>query len=205
MQNKIRAPRPEAVLAQTEPSGDDRSSSAHRVGLTALLCAIVGCASSTLGARGPADELTSPATPATSLVSASARAKEAHAVEAPSMARGGAARSKDDRADLPWLSPSHVGAAVRARHDEFQACQALGDLESRREDGAVTVGWEVRPDGSVNDVTVGPSTFQSARINACVLSVAKQVTFPRSASPANISWTLEFRGASAHAPLATVR
>ena len=94
---------------------------------------------------------------------------------------------------------------MRAHHEDFQACQALGDLESRREDGAVTVGWLVLPDGSVNDVTVGPSTFQSSRINACVLNVAKQVTFPRSGSPANISWTLEFRGASSHAPIATVR
>ena len=204
MQNKIRAPRPRAVLAQTEPSGDNRRSSAHRVGLAALLCAIVGCASSTPSARNAADEQTSRQPAAGSSASASTQGEEvARAAEAPSM-RSGTGRSSD-RADLPWLSPSHVGAAVRAHHEDFQACQALGDLESRREDGAVTVGWLVLPDGSVNDVTVGPSTFQSSRINACVLNVAKQVTFPRSGSPANISWTLEFRGASSHAPIATVR
>lgn len=172
--------------------------------MAALVCAIVGCASSTLEARDAADEPTSRQTPAASSVATSVQhGEQARGRKAPAMARG-AARS-GERADLPWLSPSHVGAAVRAYHQDFQACQALGDLESRREDGAVTVGWLVLPDGSVNDVTVGPSTFQSTRINACVLDVAKQVTFPRSGSPANISWTLEFRGASSNAPIATVR
>jgi hypothetical protein len=108
-------------------------------------------------------------------------------------ASAAAAASTDE---LPWLSPSHIGAAVRAHHGDFQACQALGDLESRREDGAITVGWLVRPDGTANDVTLGPSTFASSRINTCVLDVAKQVTFPRSAAPTNVSWTVKFLGAS---------
>jgi hypothetical protein len=103
--------------------------------------------------------------------------------------------------DLPYLSPSHIGAAVRAHHADFQACQALGDLESQREDGAVTVGWAVQPNGSVNGVTLGSSTFASGGINACVLGVAKKVTFPASAAPTQVSWTVKFRGAP-HAPLA---
>jgi hypothetical protein len=204
MQKKFRAPRLVAVLAQTEPSGDKRRSGTHRVGLTALLCAILGCASGTPGARDAADELVSPQASVPAAETSSTRREEALADATPPAGRSRASRSSD-RSDLPWLSPSHVGAAVRAHHDDFQACQALGDLESRREDGAVTVGWLVLPDGSVNDVTVGPSTFQSARINACVLHVARQVTFPRSGSPANISWTLEFRGAASHAPIATAR
>ena len=190
-------------MAQTETSSDKRRSSAHRVGLAALLCAIVGCASSTPGARDADDEVASLETEATTSAPSTARhGDEARDREAPSMARGGAAVRHG--AELPWLSPRHVGAAVRAHHEDFQACQALGDLESRREDGAVTVGWLVLPDGSVNDVTVGPSTFRSPSINSCVLDVARQVTFPRSGSPANISWTLEFRGAASHAPIATV-
>jgi hypothetical protein len=97
--------------------------------------------------------------------------------------------------EVTWLSPSHIGAAVRAHYGDFQACQALGDLESRREDGAVTVGWLVKADGSVNQVTVGASSFTSSRINTCVLDVARQVTFPRSAAPTQVSWTVKFRGA----------
>lgn len=95
--------------------------------------------------------------------------------------------------EVAWLSPGHVGAAVRARQGDFQACHVLGDLESRGEDGAVTVGWLVRPDGSVNDVQLGRSTFESPRINACVLGVARQITFPRSAAPTNVSWTVRLR------------
>lgn len=118
---------------------------------------------------------------------------------------GGTATSDHDEPALDWLSPSHVGAAVRAHHGDFQACQALGDLESRREDGAVTVGWLVKPDGSVNQVTVGHSTFTSRRINACVLDVARQVTFPRSAAPTQVSWTVKFRGAPEGALAASTR
>ncbi len=104
-------------------------------------------------------------------------------------------------AELPWLSPSHIGAAVREHQGEFQACQALGDLVSRREDGSVTVGWAVQANGAVKQVTVGPSSFDSNRINGCVLGVARQVRFPASASPTHVSWTVKFRGA-AHEPVA---
>lgn len=115
---------------------------------------------------------------------------------APSLAHAAGAPQGEPDGEVRWLSPSHVGAAVRARHVDFQACQALGDLEARREDGAVTVGWLVKADGSVNQVTVGHSTFASRRINACVLDVARQVTFPRSAAPTEVSWTVKFRGAT---------
>lgn len=63
------------------------------------------------------------------------------------------------------------------------------------------MGWLVRIDGSVDDVTVGPTSFANERINRCVLSVARRVTFPASSVSARVSWTVKFRGNSA-APLA---
>ena len=167
-----------------------RRAASHCLGFAAVMYALVGCA----GAGTPALNAAAPA-----------HAETPVAVAAPSPARPAVERASTHVAphdeELPWLSPSHVGAAVRAHHGDFQACQALGDLESSREDGAITVGWLVRPDGGVKDVTVGPTTFRSARINACVLDVAKQVTFPPSAATTNVSWTVKFRGAS-HAPVA---
>lgn len=129
---------------------------------------------------------------------ASLASMDAELLTATPVAQGsGAPRDeREPEPELTWLSPSHIGAAVRAHHVDFQACQALGDLEARREDGAVTVGWLVKADGSVNDVTVGHSTFASRGINACVLDVARQVTFPRSAAPTQVSWTVKFRGAA---------
>lgn len=202
MKNQMGEARPGAVLAQTNTASGQPGRVARRLGLASVLCASFGCASATPAVRDVASA--SPSAPRESTSAEHAeprRSADAHAAAPVSTARH-AADSRQP--ELAWLSPSHVGAAVRAHHEDFQACQALGDLESRREDGAVTVGWLVLPDGSVNDVTVGPSTFRSASINACVLGVAKQVTFPRSGAPTNISWTLEFRGASSHAPLATV-
>jgi hypothetical protein len=102
-------------------------------------------------------------------------------------------------ARLPWLSPSHIGAAVRAHQAAFGACQSLADSAADREDGAVTVGWLVGADGSVSHVTVGPSTFDDALVNNCVLSVARRVTFPASSSSTQVSWTVRLREASSGA------
>jgi hypothetical protein len=103
---------------------------------------------------------------------------------------------------LAWLSPHRIGAAVRAHQSEFTACQALADMESRQREGSVTVGWLVEPDGSVNDVKVGPSTFSSSTVNDCVLAVARGVTFPPSPAPTYVSWTVRFRGPSSSGPIA---
>jgi hypothetical protein len=189
-----------AVQAQMKAASSRGRSSAYRAMLAALTCAFYGCASSGSPARS-VDAVSSDAAPETADASFQ-RSEPVSAASPSSSARGDAADARE-AAELPWLNRSHVGTAVRAHHGDFQACQALGDLESRREDGAITVGWLVRPDGGVNAVTVGASTFQSARINACVLGVAKQVTFPPSAAPSQVSWTVKFRGAS-HTPLATV-
>jgi hypothetical protein len=100
---------------------------------------------------------------------------------------------------LPWLSPSHVAAAVRAQEPAFGACQTLGNSESASRDGAITVGWLVGADGSIADVTLGQSTFKSELVNDCVLSVARQVTFPASASTAQVFWTVRLRGSESGA------
>ena len=95
---------------------------------------------------------------------------------------------------LPWLSPSHVAAAVRAQEPAFVACQAFSN-EPGAAAGKVTVGWLVDPDGSVAEVTLGRSTFASELVNDCVLSVARHVAFPASASSAQVFWTIRLGGA----------
>jgi TonB family protein len=102
----------------------------------------------------------------------------------------------DSDANLVWLSPRHVGAAVRAHQGAFSACQTLADAGARSQTGAVTVAWWVQANGRVAKVSVGPSSFESHRVNDCVLSVAKQVTFPASPAPTQVSWTVKFRGAA---------
>jgi hypothetical protein len=120
---------------------------------------------------------------------------DAHAVPVhyePSSDDGGSTR-------VPWLSPSSIGAAVRAQQAAFGACQSLADSAVDREDGAVTVGWLVGADGSVSHVTVGPSTFDDTLVNDCVLSVARRVRFPASAGSTEVSWTVRLREAASGA------
>jgi hypothetical protein len=109
--------------------------------------------------------------------------------------------SAEPEPELDYLSPSRVGAAVRAHQAEFLACQALADLETRRAPGSVTVGWLVEANGSVASVQLGRSSFNSDRVNQCVLAVAKGMSFPRSPVRTQVSWTVKFQG-SASGPLA---
>jgi hypothetical protein len=159
------------------------------------MCVTVGCAAATTTVHDAT--LTADAELSDAPLSADTRlaSMDAELLTASPVAHDVGSQQDEPEPEVSWLSPSHIGAAVRAHHVEFQACQALGDLESQREDGAVTVGWLVKADGSVNGVTVGHSTFVSQSINACVLDVARQVTFPRSAAPTQVSWTVKFRGA----------
>lgn len=104
------------------------------------------------------------------------------------------------RRQLPWLGPSHVAAAVRAHEPAFVACQAFSN-EPTAAGGKVTVGWLVDPDGKVAEVTLGRSSFASDLVNECVLSVARHVAFPASASSAQVFWTIRLGGAE-RGPLA---
>lgn len=156
---------------------------------------LLALACSSAGQTGP--NAASPGTPAAPPQTLDESAYGATSDAASERAAAGLpAPNAADRAELPWLSPRHVGAAVRAHHGAFRACQTLADMSSQHRDGAVTVGWLVKTDGSVDDVTVGPSSFESARVNHCVLSVAKRVTFPPSSVQAHVSWTVKFRGTS---------
>jgi hypothetical protein len=192
--SRIAAPNvPSPRLTRNEPSHDDTRRAWHCLGFAALVGVVGGCAAPPL----PRD--------AAGVTGAGGVESERHALVEQRDERAASEKDRDERARvtrLPWLSSSHVGAAVRAHSDEFQSCQALADVLSQPEDGAVTVGWAVRSDGSVNHVTLGPTTFRSDRINSCILGVARRVLFPPSAAPTEVSWTLQFRAAS-HAPLAT--
>ncbi|HTV19362.1 MAG TPA: AgmX/PglI C-terminal domain-containing protein [Polyangiaceae bacterium] len=179
-----------------------RRAASRCLGFVCIIGAVGACTTAASPPRDAADERALVAVAESPPLAANVERRSSTAreeVAAPSEAVASDEARSD--VDLPWLSPSHIGAAVRAHHSDFQACQALGDLESQREDGSVTVGWAVRANGSVNRVTLGSTTFSSAGINSCVLGVAKQVTFPASAAPTQVSWTVKFRGA-AHAPLA---
>lgn len=173
-----------------------RRALAHGFGFVCVIGAVSACATAAAPARDAADEQASAALATSAPRSANTGIGEASTARASSTAPAMSVDSaRGAGVELPWLSPSHIGAAVRARHADFQACQALADLEAQREDGSVTVGWAVQANGSVKGVTLGSSTFASEGINACVLGVAKQVTFPASAAPTQVSWTVKFRGA----------
>lgn len=186
--------------ASLPPTRTTRSNGARQatwlcLGFTGVMCVFLGCATTPSAAHSAEEERLLDATAADNApLSAMAAASQAPAsLTSANLDKGGG--------ELPWLSPSHIAAAVREHQGDFQACQALGDITSRREDGSVTVGWAVQANGAVKQVTVGPSSFESSSINGCILGVAKRVRFPASAAPTHVSWTVKFRG-EAHEPIA---
>jgi hypothetical protein len=94
---------------------------------------------------------------------------------------------------VAWLSARHISQAVQAQRAAFSACRTLGDADEPRRDSAVTLGWAVTANGGVRRVTIDQSTFDSTQVNDCILSVARDVRFPASTAPTEVSWTVRFQ------------
>jgi hypothetical protein len=147
----------------------------------------LGCASRGADVRAPGAQLGAPAHELQENVATTSTGEQKAAT-----ARAVPAQSSSQRR-LPWLGPSHIGAAVREHEAAFGACQTLDDAAARARDGAITVGWLVDADGSVAEVSLARSSFASPLVNECVLSVARQVTFPASVSATQVSWTVRLQ------------
>jgi hypothetical protein len=90
------------------------------------------------------------------------------------------------------LEPAQISAVVRAGYLAFGGCQAL-DADAQSRDGAVTVDWIVRPDGTVNEVSVIDSSFDSAQVDDCVADVARGLIFPEADSSTRVAWKVRFQ------------
>lgn len=114
------------------------------------------------------------------------------AKEDPRMSSSERAKAKRRRG----LEPSQISAVVRAGYLAFGGCQAL-DADAQSRDGAVTVDWIVRPDGSVNEVSVIDSSFDSAQVDDCVADVARGLKFPEADSSTRVAWKVRFQAQGA--------
>jgi hypothetical protein len=90
------------------------------------------------------------------------------------------------------LEPSQISAVVRSGYLAFGGCQAL-DADAQSRDGAVTVDWIVRPDGTVNEVSVIDSSFASRQVDDCVADVARGLKFPEADSSTRVAWKVRFQ------------
>jgi hypothetical protein len=90
------------------------------------------------------------------------------------------------------LEPAQISEVVRAGYLAFGGCQAL-DAEAQSRDGAVTVDWIVRPDGTVYEVSVIASSFDSPQVDDCVADVARGLKFPEAGSSTRVAWKVRFQ------------
>ncbi len=94
------------------------------------------------------------------------------------------------------LEPAQISAVVRAGYLAFGGCQAL-DAEAQSRDGVVTVDWIVRPDGTVNEVSVIASSFASPQVDDCVADVARGLKFPEADATTRVAWKVRFQAQGA--------
>jgi TonB family protein len=90
------------------------------------------------------------------------------------------------------LDPYQVSTVVRSGYWAFGGCQAL-DSDAQNRDGTVTVDWIVRPDGTVNEVSVTQSSFGRAQVDDCVADVARGLKFPEADSTTRVAWKVRFQ------------
>jgi hypothetical protein len=80
------------------------------------------------------------------------------------------------------------------QHGAFSACRTLaGSPYEATGDAAITLGWCVEPSGAVSEVALDRTSFESPRINECMLSVAREVRFPAPPTRTEVFWTVRFR------------
>lgn len=150
--------------------------------LAAPLGASVGCAHTDTSPRAPTEPQ--------SFGRATAPADDARprSAESEPSVTTAAPRRKTPRG----LDPYQVSAVIRAGYFAFGGCQAL-DSDAQRRDGAITVDWVVRPDGSVHQVTIVESSFDSPAVDDCVAGVARTFRFPEAEATTHVAWKVRFQ------------
>jgi TonB family protein len=84
------------------------------------------------------------------------------------------------------LTPPQISEVITARKADFLKC-------GRTANGTVTIGFTVRPDGTVKNVAVRSSTAADPKLEACLVARLETLRFAASAGESRVTWPFEFR------------
>ena len=94
------------------------------------------------------------------------------------------------------LERSRVKTVVLSNFDAFRGCHTLEYGDGQPIEGKLVLDWQIEADGSVETAHVPESSFENPNLDACVVRVMKNISFPRSSAPTEVSWTFRFQSAS---------
>jgi hypothetical protein len=121
---------------------------------------------------------------------------------ADSSGTSGAYPPRDDASaateDGPGLEANQVSSTVTDRYGSFGGCHTLQYSGSTDGGGSLTLAWEVRADGSVNEARVVASSFRSEAFHDCIVTVLEATQFPAASGTTEVGgWEISFRGQGA--------
>lgn len=91
------------------------------------------------------------------------------------------------------IDSSRVRTIVLGNFDAFRGCHTLEYGGGQMVAGKLVLEWEINPDGSVDTAYVSDSSFDNEHLDQCVISVMKNISFPKSSGSTEVSWTFRFQ------------
>jgi hypothetical protein len=90
---------------------------------------------------------------------------------------------------------------VKSRRDAFRCCFDVWSAKNPGQEGKIQMNWGLKAKGELDRVSVdaGKSTLHAAEVEACMIDIAKSLTYPPSPSAKNtvFSYPFEFRAKNA--------
>ncbi len=118
---------------------------------------------------------------------------------APAVAPVDDERIEPESAAAVELEPEDISLVVLGRYESIGGCHTVQYSGSSEAEGALTLAWKIRPDGSVADANVVDSSFGSSAFHDCVLSIVRDMHFPSSETSTEVgAWKISFAGREQH-------
>ncbi|MBK9261988.1 MAG: TonB family protein [Polyangiaceae bacterium] len=136
----------------------------------------------------------------TGAIASTAPASSNESAAPPSMASASPSASagttvSDTQPLVGSLSSAEIQKAINDNIQAFDACYTLGADKQGKLEGTVTIKATVGPLGTVKDASVLKSTMKNSKVDACVATAFKKVTFPHpKGGVAIITYPMTFGG-----------
>jgi hypothetical protein len=90
---------------------------------------------------------------------------------------------------------------VKSRRDAFRCCFDVWSAKNPGQEGKIQLTWGLKAKGELDRVSVdaSKSTLKAPEVEACMIDIAKSLTYPPSPSAKNtvFSYPFEFRAKNA--------
>jgi hypothetical protein len=104
----------------------------------------------------------------------------------------GAPKDVQVQVATPDGTAMEIDRVIRARAGVFRACYQKELVRSPKAAGKIAIKFSIDADGSVTKATVGSTSMNDTRVEACLRIQILRLKFPASVGPANITYPFLF-------------